>query len=113
MILQTTSTPKRLFTLRIGEIPIDKSREAFERDLRSIVDRDPDLKEDSITIMQHLLVRRNQRMACATATFHTSISANEVIRKPSKAGTSFPYRFDIKFYSITPLYEPKEGADVE
>ncbi|KAH8707497.1 hypothetical protein GQ44DRAFT_777431 [Phaeosphaeriaceae sp. PMI808] len=113
IILQSTSTPKKLLTLRIDEVPIHKSREAFECDLRSIIDRDPGLKEDSNTIMQHLLVRRDQKIACATATFHTSIPANEVIRKLREAGIGLPYCFDSNFHGITPLYDAQEGADVD
>ncbi|KAF2176608.1 hypothetical protein K469DRAFT_812982 [Zopfia rhizophila CBS 207.26] len=107
------STTKRPLTLRIEEVPIDKSREDFEHDLKSIVKRDPDLKDDSIVLVQYFLVRRDQRMACATATLLTSIPVNEVIRKLRQAGSSLPYRFDAKFYGITPLYEGHEGADVD
>ncbi|ERF76578.1 hypothetical protein EPUS_05851 [Endocarpon pusillum Z07020] len=110
---RTVSTPKRFLTLRIDEVPIDKSREALEHDLKSVVERDPGLKEDSITIMQHSLVRRDQKMACATATFRTSIPANEVIRKLHQARSSLPYRFDVKFHGITPLYEGRGGTDVD
>jgi hypothetical protein len=100
-------------TLRIDEVPTDKSHEALEHDLKSILEQDPGLKEDSIIIIQHFLVARDQTMACATATFCTSISANEVIRKLHLAKTNLPYRFDVKFYGITPLYEGHGGADVK
>ena len=103
---------KRTLTLRIGEIPTHISRETLQCDLESLVKQDP-FSKDAITVMQVFLVQRNQKTACATATFHTSLPTNEVTEKSHQAATSLPYRFDDKFDGITPLYEASGGADVE
>jgi hypothetical protein len=107
-----TSTIKRPLTLRIDEVPVNKLPETLECDIKSIVEGDPDLKAASITIERHFLVARDQKIACATATFYTSISADELISKLDRVRASHPYRFDVKFHGITPLYEAA-GADVE
>jgi hypothetical protein len=107
------STPKRFVTLRIEEIPIDTSSAALTDNLRSLVNQHLDLKEDRITIDQPSPIQRNQKIACATATFHTRVPADELIRKLHQAEARPSYRFDVKFHGITPLYEAQGGADVE
>lgn len=104
---------KRLLTLRIEGIPADTSSEAIDNDFKSIIEQDPRLKDDSVAIIQHFLVPRDLRIACATATIRTSITAKEVVKRLHQAGSSYPYRFDTVFRGITPLYECREGADVE
>jgi hypothetical protein len=107
------STPKQPLTLRIDEIPIDTSIAALTRDLHSVVYQHLGLKEDAITIKLHSLFRRDQRTACATATFGTSLPKTELIKKLQQAETNLPHRFDNRFHGITPLYEAREGAEVE
>lgn len=104
---------KRWLTLRIEGIPTNKLEQAFERDFGSIVEQDPELKHASTAPKQHYLVPRNQKVACATATVYTSIPAKELVKKLHKAGSSFPYRFDLSFSGITPLYEGHGHVDAE
>lgn len=100
-------------TLRIDEIPSDKSHEALQGDLERLVENNPGLKEGVSRIVPHFLGRRHQNIACATATFHTSISADDLAKKMTEAGVYHPYRFDADFLGVTPLYESPDGADVE
>lgn len=106
-------TRKASITLRIKEILIKMSSADLKRDLQSIVDQHPGLKEDCVTITQLTLIQMDQKIACATATFCTSFSAEELIRELKQAKAGFPYRFDVKFHGITPIYEAQGGADVE
>lgn len=105
--------PKRPFTLRIEGVQIGKSSNDLRCDLLSIIEGDTILKQDAITVETHSIVPRDQRIACATATFYTSIPKNEMMGRLRKAGTSLPYHFDDNFQGITPLYEARGGADVE
>nr|KMM72211.1 hypothetical protein CPAG_08509 [Coccidioides posadasii RMSCC 3488] len=105
--------PKRALTLRVDEVPIDKAHAAFKSDLETIIGRDQALENDTISILQHLLVRRDRKVACGTATFYTSIPASELLTRLHRASFGFQYRFDIKFYGITPLYETGGAADVD
>jgi len=107
------SITKRSLTLRIEGIPTEKSSEALKRDLKSIIEQDTKLKDDSVAIVQHFLVPRDHRVACATATIRTSVAAKEVVKRLHQAGSSYPYCFDTVFHGITPLYENHGGADVE
>ena len=104
---------KKTLILRIEEIPSHVSRETLQCDLESLVKQDPILRKDAITVVQVSFVQRDQKMACATAAFHTSLETDEVIKKLCQAHTGLPYRFDNKFDGITPLYEASGGADVE
>lgn len=107
-------TPRwRKLALRIDQIPTDKPADVFQRDLQSIINGAPDLKECATSIKHHLLVQRNARMACATATFYTSLDGTELVAKLKQAGSRHPYRFDVDFHGMTPLYEDPAGADVE
>jgi hypothetical protein len=108
-----SSVYKRPLTLRINEVPVDKSHEALQRDFKSIVERDPDLREGVTTIAHHFLVQRDQKTFCATTTLNTSIAANELVKKLGQARAGQPYRFDVDFHGITPLYETLDGADIE
>ena len=110
---RTKTLPFKKLALRIDVVPADMSTDVFQRDLRSIVDSDPDLKERVTSIEHHFLVRRDQRMACATATFCTSLDARGLIAELHKASVGYPYIFDVHFRGITPLYEDPAGANVE
>ena len=105
--------PKKPLTLRIEGIHIDKSRDDLRHDLMSIVECNSVLKQDAITIKTHAIVPRDQRKACATATFHTSMSKNEMMRRLCEASASTQYRFDDGYQGITPLYDASGDADVE
>ena len=102
-----TLQSKRSSTLRIEGVQIDKSSDDLQRDLMSIIEGDPVLKQDAITVETHSIVPRDQKEACATATFHTSISRNEMMKRLCKAGASLPYRFDDNFQGIRPLYQAR------
>lgn len=104
---------RRPFTLRIEEVPINKSSNDLQCDLISIITGDSNLKQDAITIEIHSIVPKDQRIAYATATFDTSIPSNEMMKRLRIAGASLPYRFDDKFHGITPLYEASKDVDVE
>lgn len=104
---------KRWLSLRIEGIPTNNPKQVFERDFGSIIEQDPELKHASIAPKQHYLVPRNQKVACATVTIYTSIPAKEIVKKLHKAGSSFPYRFDVSFSGITPLYEGQGHVDAE
>ncbi|KAL9022998.1 MAG: hypothetical protein Q9196_007438, partial [Gyalolechia fulgens] len=105
--------PKKPFTLRIEEVQLGKSSNDLRRELLSLIESDSILKQDAITVEIHSIVPRDQRIACATATFHTSIPKSEMMGRLQKAGTSLPYLFDDDFQGITPLYEASGGADVD
>ena len=105
--------PKKPSTLRIEGIHIDKSRDDLQRELTSIIKGDPYLNQDAITVKIHAIVPRDQRIVCATATFHTSIPKNELMRRLYEASASTQYRFDESYQGITPLYDASGNADVE
>ncbi len=77
--------------------------EALKDDLKSMIERNQDLKDGVTMIDHHFLVQRDQNIACATATFHTSISANELVKKLNRARDGHRYHFDVNFQNITPL----------
>lgn len=103
-----TSAPKPL-TLRIDEVPISTSRDQLERELESTIRRNSDLTQGKNIIVHHL-TPRDHKTACATATFHSSLAAPQLLQRID-GGHS--YRFDDKFHGITPLYEAPGGGDVE
>ena len=105
--------PKKSLTIRIKRVRIDKSRDDLQRELTSIIEADPNLNQDAITVKTHSIVPWDQKEAYATATFHTSIPRNNMMKQLCKAGANLPYRFDDTFQGITPLYEASGGADVE
>ena len=110
---------KKPLTLRIEGIHINKSMDDLQRELTSIIEGDPDLNQDAITVKTHAIVPRDQRIACATATFYTSIPKDEMTRRlrnasaSPKASASPLYRFDDDFQGVTPLYDAGGDADVE
>ncbi|RYP62421.1 hypothetical protein DL769_007310 [Monosporascus sp. CRB-8-3] len=105
--------PERHLTLRIDEVPSDTSREVLENDLRSIAKRDSGLQDAINALSQLTLVRRNKHIACATASFRTSIPEDELIERLRRASEGQPYKYDCKFYGITPLYEDETSAQVD
>ena len=105
--------PKKPLTLRIEEIHIDRSRDDLQCELTFMVECDPVLKQDAITVQTHAIVPKDQRKACATATFYTSIPKNEMMRRLCEASASTQYRFDDNYEGITPLYDASGNADVE
>ncbi|RYP53591.1 hypothetical protein DL768_001455 [Monosporascus sp. mg162] len=105
--------PQRHLTLRIDDVPSDKSREALKNDLRSIATRDSGLQETINTLSRLTLVRRNEHSACATASFRTSIPEDVLLGRLRCAGEGLPYRYDCKFYGITPLYEDETSTKVD
>ncbi|KAI1274336.1 hypothetical protein F5Y07DRAFT_390609 [Xylaria sp. FL0933] len=100
--------PKNI-TLRINGVPLAKSLESLEDDLKSIS------LEDTSKSRHVTLVRTNKHSACATATFHTLLPDDDLIRKLQVAckEKAYPYRFDSEFYGITPLYEHENEAHVD
>ncbi|RYP39571.1 hypothetical protein DL767_002119 [Monosporascus sp. MG133] len=106
-------TSQRHLTLRIDEVPSDKSREALKNDLRSISTRDSGLEETINTLNRLTLVRRNKHSACATASFRTSIPEDVLLGRLQYASEGLPYKYDCKFYGITPLYEDETSAKVD
>ncbi|KAL4962580.1 uncharacterized protein BDV14DRAFT_178258 [Aspergillus stella-maris] len=110
---KTTSQRKRGITLRIEQVPIGKPREALEGELRCLVEENLTLKGCATSLEQLLVTPRDQRIACATATFNTSIPPDEFIQILRHADPHLEYEFDHKFYGITPLYEaPTAEVDV-
>lgn len=107
------TTSKRSWTLRIERIQIGKSSEDLWCDLTSIIKRDLLLNQDETTVKIDSIAQRDQKVACATATFQTSIPRNEMMKQLRKANPSLLYRFDDNFQGITPLYKAIGGADVE
>ncbi|KAI0125986.1 hypothetical protein BJ170DRAFT_633363 [Xylariales sp. AK1849] len=112
-VKQVYGKPKRNMTLRITEIPVDKSRKAVERDLKSIAISDPGLRETLDTLELRSLVQENKRVACATVTISTLIPEDELLQRFHQAGSKLPYRLDCNFDGVTPLHEDDSGAKVD
>ncbi len=106
---------ERYLTLRVNGVPLEKTRESLEDDLKSTAIPDPALLKPMITLSHISLVRLNKHSACATATFHTSFPSDELVRRLQAASNErgYPYKFDSGFYGITPLYEHEKDAYVE
>jgi hypothetical protein len=98
--------------MRIEQIPMEKPKEALEGELQRLLEGNLTNEDYTISITQLSIVPRDQRMACATATFNTSIPPNDLLRKLRQANLRLQYEFDLKFYGITPLYEAP-AAEVE
>ncbi|ORY62117.1 uncharacterized protein BCR38DRAFT_347066 [Pseudomassariella vexata] len=104
--------PKRHVVIRIYEIPIDTTREQLQTDLTEIAKKDLALQEAVSTIKRISLVRIDKKWACATASFHTSISDVELARRFNRAAEG-QYQYDCRFDGITPLYEDERDAIVD
>ncbi|KAL6857501.1 hypothetical protein ACO1O0_004937 [Amphichorda felina] len=80
--------PNKPLTLRILEVPIDTTREQLKVNLESIISSD-------------------------SVTFHASVSKVDLIKRLRQTSLDYPYKFDLDFYGITPVYEDPSGANVE
>lgn len=100
-----SSQHKRAITLRIEQVPVDKPKEDLESELRSLLEQDLTNEDYTISITQLSIVRRDEKTACATATFDTSILPNDLLGRLRQASSRLQYKFDLKFYGITPVYE--------
>ncbi|KAI8950509.1 hypothetical protein F4801DRAFT_343355 [Xylaria longipes] len=112
-IPQPNTKPKRCLTLRINQVPLDLAHESFENDLKSIAIQDFVLHEAVNTLNHLTLVRMNKHSSCATATFHTSLSNDELVRRIQIASDSRPYKFDSDFYGITPIYDHENDTHAD
>lgn len=103
------------YAVRVECIPLGYPHETLQNELENIVNGDLDLKNGVESISHHFLSQKDQRFACATATFFTSLSSDELITKLSKASSSLSlgYCFDIDFFGITPLYDSFQVDDIE
>lgn len=104
---------KRYLVVRIGNIPPDKSREALEKHLKSSIAQDPILQKTTDTTGRLTLVRMNRDSTCATVTFRTSITEDELIRSLYRASEGQSYEYDCNFHGITPLYEHESIVNFE
>ncbi|KAH6881035.1 hypothetical protein B0T10DRAFT_609236 [Thelonectria olida] len=62
---------------------------------------------------RHSLVPHGNDSLCATISIITSLSADDLSAQLRRAGNGHPYSYTCKFEGITPLYEDKNGADVD
>jgi hypothetical protein len=103
-----TQTPTR----RVDEIPADHV-DNLDRNLKSIFDKVLDLQGDANPMICRSLVSHGKDSLCATVSIKTSLSADDLSAQLRRATNSYPYNYTCKFEGITPLYEDKNGADVE
>lgn len=103
----------RFLTLRIDEIPAERSHDAFKHDIEAVINQDPDLNRGVASVVHHHLVKREPSLACATASFKTSIPKDELVKRLDQASTHLGYLFDVHFGGVTLLYESPAGADTE
>lgn len=109
-----TSAPKtkKSLTLRIDEIPADHI-DNLDRNLKSILDKILDLQGDANPMVCRSLVSHGKDSLCATISINTSLSADDLSAQLCQAGQAHPYKYTYKFKGVTPLYEDKNGADIE
>lgn len=112
--LAETSAPKtkKSLTLRIDEIPAGHV-DNLDRNLKSILDKILDLQGDANPMICRSLVSHGKDSLCATVSIKTSLPADDLSAQLRRATNSYPYNYTCKFEGITPLYEDKNGADVE
>ncbi|KAK2681977.1 Alpha/beta hydrolase fold-1 [Fusarium oxysporum f. sp. vasinfectum] len=103
---------KKSLTLRINDIPADHT-DNLDRNLKSILEEVPDLQGDADTMVRRSLVPHGNDSLCATISIITSLSADDLSAQLRRAGNGYPYNYTCKFEGITPLYEDKNGADVD
>lgn len=94
------------------DIPTDQT-DNLDRNLKSILEEVLDLRGDADTMARHSLVPHGNDSLCATISIITSLSADDLSAQLRRAGNGHPYSYTCKFEGITPLYEDKNGADVE
>ncbi|PCD23153.1 hypothetical protein AU210_014676 [Fusarium oxysporum f. sp. radicis-cucumerinum] len=109
-----TSAPKtkKSLTLRIDEIPADHI-DNLDRNLKSILDKILDLQGDANPMVCRSLVSHGKDSLCATISINTSLSADDLSAQLCQAGQAHPYKYTYKFKGVTPLYEDKNGADID
>jgi hypothetical protein len=103
---------KKSLTLRIDDIPADQA-DKLDRNLKSILEKVPDLRGDADTMVRRSLMPHGNDSLCATISIITSLSPNDLSAQLRRAGNGHPYNYTCKFEGITPLYEDKNGADVD
>lgn len=109
-----TSAPKtkKRLTLRIDEIPADHTNN-LDRNLKSILGEIRDLQGDPNPMVRRSLVSHGKDSLCATISINTSLSADDLSAQLRQAGQAYPYKYTCKFPGVTPLFEDKNGADIE
>ncbi|KAI3325776.1 hypothetical protein HD806DRAFT_491196 [Xylariaceae sp. AK1471] len=107
--------PEPCVTLRIFNVPIDRTRQSFEDELKAIAAQVPAFHDAKKTLKYVTLVRRDQMRACGTATFYTSLPNNTLAEQLQTISgqEEYPYKFDSEFYGITPLYEHESDSFVD
>ena len=103
--------PKRL-TFRVDNIPINGSNE-LDHNIRCIAEQEPDLQRAVSTMAQHSLTPRDKHSLCATVSITTVLSGEDLCTRLHRAGNCYPYSYTCRFDGITPLYDDRNGADVE
>ncbi|KAK2035755.1 hypothetical protein LZ31DRAFT_601892 [Colletotrichum somersetense] len=106
-----TLKPKTL-TFRVDDIPIDHAN-TLESNLRSIAERDPVLRDAAATIVRRSLAPKDKETVCATVSTTTPLSGEDLCARLRKGGRVYPYSYSCKFEGVTPLYDAKNGADVD
>ncbi|KAH8665485.1 hypothetical protein BGZ61DRAFT_366836 [Ilyonectria robusta] len=109
---RTAWLSKRSLTLRIDDIPAHHT-DNLDRNLKSILEEVPDLRGDADTMVRRSLVSHGNDSLCATISIITSLSADDLSAQLRRAGNGYPYSYTCRFEGITPLYEDKNGADVD
>lgn len=110
------STPKepktKSLTIRIDDIPNDQADE-LETNLTSIVKEDALLHQAVARLTPRSVVPWDDEVACATVTFETSLSAEDLVNRLQQIGDDYPYTYSHTFDGFTPLYQSPNGATVE
>lgn len=108
---QEVPNPKSL-TFRVDGIPVNHADELL-RNLKTLAEQDPDLRGAAATMAQRSLTPRDKLSACATISVTTTLSGGDLCARLQRSGKGYPYSYTCEFGGITPLYEDKNGADVE
>ncbi|KAL8365058.1 hypothetical protein RB595_004057 [Gaeumannomyces hyphopodioides] len=108
----TVPKPKSL-AFRVNNIPIDHTGELVNHDLKSMAEQDPMLREAAASINCRSLAPQNKEFSCATVSITTSLSGDELSAQLRQADRDLRYSYTCKFDGITPLYDGKDGADVD
>ncbi|KAH6973907.1 hypothetical protein EDB80DRAFT_595707 [Ilyonectria destructans] len=103
---------KKSLTLRIDDIPADHT-DSLDRNLKSILEEVPGLRGDADTIVRRSLVPYSNDSLYATISIIISLSADDLCAQLCRARNGHLYKYTCKFKGITPLYEDKNGADVD
>jgi hypothetical protein len=105
----------RCVTIRISDIPIEKSLGDLENDLLDIGSTSPAAQDIIKTAERITLAKASEDSACATVTLHSSKIDTELLHLFSQASKQkhLPYQYDSTFYGITPLCEAKYADATE